>query len=549
MNDVPCHQCQSPFTVASEDLALYEKLDVPSPTMCPDCRHQRRAAWRNDRSFYLRKCDKTDKEFVSTYAPEKELVIYHPDAFYSDDWDPLDYGREFDFNRPFFEQFAELQRKVPRLGIDIVHCENSYYCNYCGDDKNCYLDIAGEANEDCYFNLFTKYSKDCCDTTFAYHCTLCYEAIQAYNGYNLNYSMYCDDTADSSFGYDLKGCKNCLFCANLRQKENFIFNKEYSKEEFAKKLKELDFGSYSKNQRALKQWTDFRKQKAIYRDAYILNCENSTGNNLKNCKNTQYSFNATNCEDCKFLYDVLDAKDCQDLNYSLYKPEVAYELISTLQMRFSAFNMASHYNHNVNYIDLTNNSSNLFGCIALKHNEYCILNKQYRKEEYFDLKKRIVEHMKETGEWGEFFPAKMSLWGYNETVAHEYFPLKKEEALKAGFTWYDNPHEPEQKPQTYEIPDHIKDAPDSITKELLVCDECTKNFKIIEQELRYYRNKNLPIPRTCPDCRHRARIKLRPQRQLFDRTCSKCEKKLKSPFKSSQPEKVYCETCYLEALY
>ena len=557
MGNKSCRQCQSNFTVRPEDLALYAKLGDPKnnlpvtpPTLCPDCRHIRRLTYRNDRVFYNRKCDKTRQEFVSIYAPDKPYTVYHPDAWWSDDWDPLDYGRDFDFNRPFFEQFAELQKKVPLLGIHIVNCENSYFCNYCGDDKSCYLDIAGEANEDCYFNLFTKYSKDCCDTTFAYHSTLCYETIQAYNGYNLNYSMHCDDTADSSFCYDLKGSKNCLFSANLRQKEYHIFNKALSKEEYNKKLTELDFGSYSKNQQALKQWTEFRKKNAIYRNAYLLNCENSSGNNLKNCKNTHYSFNATNCEDCKYLFDVLDAKDCQDMNYSLYNPEIAYEIISTLQSRYSAFlTGGSTYNNNSYYCDSIQSCSEIFGCVALRHKKYCILNKQYSKKEYFALKKRIIEHMKETNEWGEFFPSKLSPWGYNETVANEYFPLTKKEALKNEFSWYDNPHEPPQKPQTYDIPDHIKDIPDSIIDELLTCVECAKNFRIIKQELKYYRKKNLPIPRECPDCRHRSRIELRPPRCLFERKCSKCQNKISSPLAPSKPEKVYCEPCYLESLY
>jgi hypothetical protein len=544
-----CSTCQTKFTIATEDKQLYSQLGVPSPSLCPDCRHQRRLTYRNDRVFYNRKCDKSGKSFISIYAPEKPYTVYHPDKWNSDHWDPMDYGRDIDFSRPFFEQFAELQQQVPRLGIDIVNCENSLYCNYCGDDKNCYLDIAGEANEDCYFNLFTKYSKDCCDTTFAYHSTLCYESIQVYNGYDLNYSMYCDDTAESSFAYDLKGSKNCLFSANLRQKEYYIFNKPHTKEEYEEKLKALDFGSYSKNQQALKQWTDFRRENAIYRDAYLLNCENSSGNNLKNCKNTHHSFNATNCEDSKYLYDVLDATNCQDMNYSLYKPEVTYETISTLAMKYSAFNMASHYNHNVFYCEMINGSSDLFGCIGLKHKKYSILNKQYSKEEYEILRTRLIEHMKTTGEWGEFFPSSLSPWDYNETVANEYFPLTQEEALNQGFTWYENPNEPKKILQTYKIPDHIQNVPDSITNEILTCKTCDKNFKIIKQELTYYKKKGLPIPHNCSDCRHKERIKLRPPRQLFDRTCTQCKTPTRSCFNEKRPEKVYCETCYLKTLY
>jgi len=31
--------------------------------------------------------------------------------------------------------------------------------------------------------------------------------------------------------------------------------------------------------------------------------------------------------------------------------------------------------------------------------KYCILNKQYSKEEYEELVPKIIEHMQKTGEW------------------------------------------------------------------------------------------------------------------------------------------------------
>jgi hypothetical protein len=43
---------------------------------------------------------------------------------------------------------------------------------------------------------------------------------------------------------------------------------------------------------------------------------------------------------------------------------------------------------------------------------------------------QIIERMMQDGEWGEFFPATMSPFGYNETVANEYYPLSKSEATE-----------------------------------------------------------------------------------------------------------------------
>jgi len=517
-NQKLCKTCSQQFFVTDEDRAFYAKLDVPEPTRCPHCRNRRRMAWRNDRTFYKRPCSKTGKPFVSMYDLDTPFPVYHPDKWWSEEWDPMEYGQDFDFDKPFFEQWRELMFKVPRLGIDIVNCTNSNYCNYCGDDKNCYLDIAGEANEDCYYNLFTKFSQNCADCTFVYNGELLYESINCHNSYNCKYSIYLEDCNGCIFCYDLKGCNDCLFCSNLRQKKYNIFNKQYTKEEYEQELAELDMEA------SIPKWKEMIA-KAAHRDMYNSNTENCTGNNIKNSKDCHYVFNVVNCEDCKYLYDVLDAKDCQDLNYSLYKPEVAYELISTLSMKYSAFSMASHYCGNVFYCDQCNNANNLFGCIGLNRKKYCILNKQYSKEEYEELLPKIIDHMKKTGEWGEFFPAKLSPHGYNETVAHEYMPLTKESA--EGFNWKDEKE----------------------TKTDGSCTGCGKDFNLIDQELDLYKRIGVRAPDKCPDCRHSNRIALRNPRALWQRTCFKCSKDIWTSYSKDRPETIFCEKCYLGRLY
>jgi len=315
-------------------------------------------------------------------------------------------------------------------------------------------------------------------------------------------------------------------------------------------MRNLQLGSFDNRQKLAQGWEKYRHENAIFKFSYLLNCENCSGGNLKDCKNTFYSFNASNSEDCRYLYDVLDAKDCQDLNYSLYKPELSYELISTLNMVKSAFSMASHYNNEVYYCDLTNNSSNLFGCIGLKHKQYCILNKQYTKEEYEDLVPKIIEHMTKTDEWGQFFPVTLSPFAYNETVANEYYPLTKEDVLKKGWRWKDDSDsDSSHKVVEFKIPDNISNVTDDICKHALTCQVSGKHYKIIQQELEFYRKMNLPIPRRCPDQRHKDRSDLREPRKLWNRKCSKCGKLTESVYEPGRSEKIYCEECYLKEVY
>ena len=554
-----CTQCSATFDVTKDDLAFYEKVSpefggkkelIPPPTFCSECRVQRRMAWRNDRTFYHRKSDLTGKPIISIYPSKTPFPVYHQSEWYGDQWDSMDFGIKLDLSRPFLEQLEELRMKVPRLGMDGINCENSDYCNYCGDDKNCYLDIAGEANEDCYFDLFTKYSKNCVDCTFAYNSTLCYECIQVYNCYSVRNSMYMEDCSDCAFCFDCKGCKNCLLSINLRNKEFCILNQQHTKEEYQAKLKELAIDRSSSFAHVQEIWKQMRIEKGVYRDMYCMNCENCHGNDIKNSQNCSHVFNVSGSRDCKYLYDVLDATDCQDLNYSLYKPEVAYELISTLQMRFSAFNMASHYCNNVFYCDLTNNSNDLFGCIGLTHKKYCILNTQYTKEEYEKLVPQIIEGMRKDATWGQFLPVSMSLFGYNETVAQEYMPIMKEEVTSRGWKWTDEVEEGKKymgPPIT--IPDAISDTDESICKEILLCEVSGKPYKIIPQEWAFYKQMNIPIPRRSPMQRHQDRNALRNPRKLWSRECAKCHKPIATSYSPERPEIVYCESCYLSSVY
>ena len=76
-----------------------------------------------------------------------------------------------------------------------------------------------------------------------------------------------------------------------------------------------------------------------------------------------------------------------------------------------------------------------FGCISLRNSEYCILNKQYSKEEYDKLVSEIIQKMINDQEWGEFFPVSLSPFHYNKTLANDYFQKDKSDVEKYGMSW------------------------------------------------------------------------------------------------------------------
>jgi hypothetical protein len=545
MNQKICKNCEHEFTITDFDQAFYKHRDVPEPTLCPDCRQQRRISFRNERKLYKRKCALSGNEIISIYSPDKPYIVYGTEDWWSDKWDGLAYGRDFDFNKPFFEQFDDFNKVVPRPAMVNMFSENSLYTNHSAYLKNCYMCMNTGYCEDCsYMGNYNLYNKNCMDCVAIQNGELCYFCTNTKTATNSKYLYECMNCHDSAFLYDCHSCSNCFMCFNLRHKEYCIMNQHYSKEEYLAKIADLMPKTTDEYEKTFKEFKTLMQKDAIHKFVITENCENTTGDNIFNNKNAKDSYYTFGCEDVAYTYDCGELKDSLDvtepfkgeLEYETHACNWGYNLISTSK----CYELKDCF-----YCQYCWNSDHLFGCFGLKKNKYCIFNKQYTKEEYETLVPKIIEHMKQTKEWGEFFPISMSPFCYNETIAQDYYPITKEEALKKGWAWQDIDKK-EYQPQKYTVPQPIENVPDSIINEILACKSCKKNFKIIQTELDFYRRLSLPIPNKCYDCRHLERMNLRNPRHLWERKCDKCNAQIQSSYSPDRPEKVYCEKCYLQ---
>ncbi len=251
------------------------------------------------------------------------------------------------------------------------------------------------------------------------------------------------------------------------------------------------------------------------------------GDNVEQAKDCYQVFEAMNIENCKYTYYLYNAKDCMDHDIYGDTSELIYESIMTGTNSYqSAFCCANWLGSSrVYYSMLVSGCKDCFGCMGLKNKQYCILNKQYTKDEYETLVPKIIASMREAGEWGEFFSPSISPFGYNETFADEFFPSTQASALAQGFNWSDYEPPAPQVSKTIpadRLPDHIEDIPDDILNWAIVCEVSGKPFRIVKAELDFYRKHKLPIPRRHPDQRHLDRMALRNPRKLFNRKCDTC---------------------------
>lgn len=464
------------------------------------------------------------------------------------------YARDYDFSRPFFEQFRDLMSVMPRQSVNQNNVENAEYTNYALNIKNSYLSYSIlYGSEDVYYSKNVERSRNIFDSFGVVDSEQCYETIEGYKNYNCSFVMFSHDCLDSSLLYDCVNCRNCFLCVGLRNKEYCIENKQYTKQEYLEKMKEYNRGSYKNTEQSFEALMELRLTKP-HRYARLIQSKDSTGDDLKNASDAKRAFSSLNIEHVKDAFRCVGTKESRDVNHA-GSAEYLYEFSNRGAEKSSRIFFCSTIVNNssdIQYSDSCTGSSYLFGCVGLRNKSYCILNKQYSKEDYEALMPRIIEQMKNTAEYGEFFPPELSPFCYNETIAQEYFPLTKEQALAKGYRWKESEtkhYSITKKPE--DLPDHIKDINESILEEVIGCqhnqsctDQCTQAFKIIPQELQFYRRMHLPLPRLCPNCRHYARLKQRNPLKLWHRKCANCPNEFETSYAPDRPEIVYCEQCY-----
>jgi hypothetical protein len=584
-----CQSCKKDFIIEPEDFNFYEKIKVPPPTFCPECRTVRRMVWRNERSLYKRICAKTGKDIITMFHPEADVVVYDHDAWWGDAWDSTEYGVEYDFSKNFFEQYKELIKHVPLANLGNQNSPGSPFGNHNVDCKDSYLIFASFNNDRVNYSYGAVGLKDSSDTYVCLNSSLSYEDIFCAGIYKTHFSYNSDESLDSYFIKSCINLNNCIGCVNLRNKKYCILNKEYSREEYIERQNDFDFGSYE-------FLNDFRNTYNEFilnfptKYANILKCQDVTGDSIINAKNVKNCFDVYGgVEDSKYLIHVVDMKDSYDVYGGGATASLMYEGIDAgVQSSNQLFSVLTHSCFDTKYTYMCYGSKDLFGCVGLRNKQYCILNKQYTKEEYFEMVDKIKKHMNDMPyidkkgrvfKYGEFFPSEISPFAYNETITQEYFTKTKKEIIDQGFL-YREQIEKDYKVtlRSEDLPDHIKDVPASIVNDIISCPnnadektQCTKAFRIIQSELDFLKSNNIALPRYCPNCRHYKRLSQRNPFKLWKGVCQcagstsqngkykntithshgdgPCLNEFETSYAPERPEIVYCEKCYQAEVY
>ena len=532
------------------------KAKVPTPKLCPEERYRRKAAFRNEWKLYKRTCNMSWKSIISSYSPDKPYTVYNQDIRWSDKRDPSNFAININLSKNSLEQFKELFLSVPMITLLNIWSENSEYCTLWWYNKNCYLMVWNHSENCCYWR-YSVNNHDCFDFFFCLNNTNCYEIIDAENCYEVFFSQWVKNCKQSYFLTDCENCSYCFWCTNLKNKAYYIFNKPSSKQDFENLINNLNRDSIEQTKEKVKlsqEWLPVKNVNVLSID------ERSIWNNLSYAKNVCMGFDChwveTSIKDCKYIDLSTTLNDCYDVIDSWSNSTLCYETL-TCMWKSILFSSNIFNCNNILYSNMCQDCSHCFWCIWLRNKNYCILNKEYSPEEYNQLVPEIIAQMIRNNTWWYFFPADCSPFWYNETIAMEYYPLTKQEALDKKYNWSDYetpmPHV-EKKVQWKDLPKQwcriIKEKKPEILDKILnyaiICEVSKKPFRIIKQEIDFYCKYNLPLPTKCSDVRHLERTNKRASKCLYKWNCDQCKKEILYTKHQWQNRKIYCEDCYLK---
>ena len=574
-----CQDCKKQFEINTEDRSFYERMSAPLPTFCPSCRWKRRAAYRNESRLFRTKDAFTGETIFSLFPPESGRKVVTQEEWFSDVWDPMDYGRDYDFSRNFFEQIFELHKDVPVYNLNVKQMINSPYAANASFMKNCYLVFNATEDENCLYGNAVDFCRDCVDDTYINHCERCYEGFWLQNCYQCYYTIMSVDCRNMWFSRDCLGCTDCFGCTNLRKSSYCIFNKQYTKEAYEKEIAAMHLDTASGVSRAREVARAFWKTQPTKCHQGLRNVQ-STGSYVTDCKNVTDSYLVRQSENMRYCQNMLvpGSKDCYDTSFWGERTELNYE---TSVCGENSYNLKYSWDcwpnvRDSEYCMHLKSSSDCFGCVGLKNKKFCIFNKQYTEDEYHALIARIKQQMNEIPyvgrdgavyKYGEFFPIDFVPFGFNNSIAIHHFDYTKDEAIAKGYPWIevDRGNYTITK-KTDELPESINDVSDDLLKEILECETCHFAFRILPDELGFLRKEHLPLPRSCVDCRYVKRIQDQLKADLYVRTCmcagisdetgqytntvshrhgtEKCSETFKTGYAPNSETTVYCEQCY-----
>ena len=508
-----CRISGKEFIISDQEVALLEKLSpiiwgerflIPLPTISPEERYRAKLTFKNY-FFLFRTVDAlTGEAIISGHPPDTRLSVFSLPHWWSDSWDPLDYGIDYAPWRSIIDQISTIWQKVPVPALDNAYrdLENSDFVNGCWPSKDCYLTSNSAYNEKCLYGWFIFKSQNILDANYITECENCSYSQHLWKCYNIHSGWDSSECRDARYVFSCYGCQNLLGCVWLKNQKYQILNTPCTAEEFEFTLSRL--GKDGKFRKDFEEKVQKLIQTIWLEPRTLTGSIDSTGDFCYDSKNAYECYNIGNCEDVLYITDSFHSYDSAHISLWWDTTRLSYDSIdvglnisnvyfSTTCWEGSLYNLYCHRCNNCQYI---------FGCSWLRNKQYCIFNKQYSKEEWESTVATIIRQMMDEWTWGELLSPEYASFAYNESLGVYFSPMNREEAMGKWFRWSDRVEVPPEgitKIIPWErLPENIREIPDDILNWAIQCTKTGKLFQIQPLELEMHRRFSTPISRIHP---------------------------------------------------
>lgn len=542
-----CQVSGESFEVSQLEASLRQKLNAGEPTVKPMYRIRHLGAFWQHWSLYPLICEKTGKSIVSALRASCPYPVWHKTEWVEHANPP---SGEFDLTKDFFPQAWELFQTCPIPHTLGAHSENCEYTDDWWFSKDCYLCHSGYKCQDlkyCYRVIQTTDSQFC---VFTFETELCVDVINSENCFESVYLLNCKQVQNSAFLYDCRNCQDCMFCFNLRNKQYCFGNQQLTKDEFEKKKAEWDLTSRSRYLQAQQFFREMMKTTAWHRAQQIDQADNATGDYLKRIKDCQDCFFFHDAEECantvrsgvgvKTSLDFLSNGGNAELCYQTIGCGInAYEVRSSLHVYESKF---------CDYSIFLERCEHCFACCGLVGKKYHIFNKAYPEAEYHALREKIITHMKQTGEWGQYFPGYFSPNSYDESWSGFHFPLAQSDQEKFGYR-YEPPLERKQADHVSSetLPDRVTTA--DVAGKTFWDEIAQKPFQVQPDDVEFAEKLGVTAPYNYYIRRMQENFAwLHYDGELRATTCGKSGTPIQTSWPATYDGRILCEEEYLKVI-
>ena len=548
--------CEKDFNIGEEDIKFLKMFRVPAPNYCPTCRRMRRLVHLTVSRLFKNKCEAPghNENIISIFPRECPFPVYDYKYYISDEFDPFIFGEDYNDKINPIEQLLNLRKKFPmpsflnRNPSDV----NSDYANGGRDVKNGYYAVGCYHAEDIWYTIHTNKSRNIMDSDAVNESDLVYKGISSDHLYNSSFVYFSSSCTDSMFLFDCRNCTDCFGCVNLRNAKYQVFNKQLKKEEYKDFMKSLKPFSRKVLEENHKKFWDLVKSLPM-NGTRIIASNNVSGVKISNSKNLFDVTDTINSENVRHADGVLSNKDSMDFLYSGGNSSLLYMNTNIgSQSSKVKFSVSSKFCTDCEFVFNSKNLNNCFMCFGLQNKSYCILNKQYREEEYFKIIDDIKVEMLKRGEYQDGPGFEFSAQAYNFSLGQSLYPLTEDKIIDLGgyiAKEVETNIEGLDILTADQLPEIIDEVSDDILDKAIICEKTKRPFKLISSEIAFLKRMGLPLPTTHPSVRMEENWNFAPLARKYKTTCRKCNKEMESVFGPEREFNLYCEDCYKREVF